>query len=62
MTTAELVAAAWCPVCRVFSPPTRSQAWHEATAIHKANGREPERRVRAGTRAERAPQGWIGDR
>lgn len=56
MTTAELVAATWCPVCRVFSPPTRSRAWHEATASHRANGREPERRVRAGTSAERGSE------
>ena len=43
----------WCTVCRSHRAPSRSQAEHEASESHKANGRQPERRIRAGTRLER---------
>lgn len=56
MIEALVMVGRWCPQCRLFSPPTRDQAWHEATRSHKENVREPERRVRAGTRAERGSE------
>lgn len=43
----------WCPSCRTFIAPTRSQAWHEATDDHQKKLREPERRSQNGTRTER---------
>jgi hypothetical protein len=45
-----------CPVCRLYAPPTRDPDWHLSTNSHQANVREPERRVRAGTRAERGSE------
>lgn len=43
----------YCPACRQYVAPTRTQAEHNESRVHKANIREPERRVRGGFACDR---------
>lgn len=49
------MSSVWCVVCRTYTAPTRTKADHEATAAHRKRLREPERRVKHGTRVDREP-------